>query len=127
MAVLVDTTRCEGCQSCEEACAKSNGLPAPDTGSAAMAKPRDASPSQWTVVNGHKTSKGEIFVKRQCMHCLQPACASACLTKAMLKTARGPVIWRESQCMGCRFCMVSCPFDAPKFEYSSLLPRIQKC
>jgi ferredoxin len=45
----------------------------------------------------------------------------------MLKTEEGPVIWRESKCMGCRYCMVSCPFDVPKFEYNSAFPRIQKC
>ena len=63
------------------------------------------------------TSKGDVFVKKQCMHCWQPACAAACLTNAMYKTADGPVIWRADKCMGCRFCMVSCPFDIPKFEY----------
>jgi Fe-S-cluster-containing dehydrogenase component len=61
------------------------------------------------------------------MHCNQPACASACLTKAMLKTEEGLVVWREDKCMGCRFCMISCPFDIPKFEYDSAVPKISKC
>jgi Fe-S-cluster-containing dehydrogenase component len=61
------------------------------------------------------------------MHCLQPACASACLTKALLKTEEGPVIWRADKCMGCRYCMLSCPFDMPKFEYDSPTPEIKKC
>jgi len=61
------------------------------------------------------------------MHCSQPACTAACLTKAMLKTKEGPVIWRANKCMGCRFCMVSCPFEIPKFEYHSPVPKIQKC
>jgi Fe-S-cluster-containing dehydrogenase component len=61
------------------------------------------------------------------MHCNQPACASACLTQAMHKTVEGPVIWREDKCMGCRYCMVSCPFDVPKFEYHSANPKITKC
>jgi len=68
-----------------------------------------------------------VFVKKQCMHCWQPACANACLTKAMLKTKDGPVIWREDKCMGCRFCMLSCPFYIPKFEYDKAVPRIMKC
>jgi Fe-S-cluster-containing dehydrogenase component len=68
-----------------------------------------------------------MFVKGQCMHCNQPACASACLTKALLKTEEGPVIWRASKCMGCRMCMVSCPFGVPKFEYDSANPKIVKC
>jgi len=45
----------------------------------------------------------------------------------MFKTENGPVIWRENKCMGCRYCMVSCPFDIPKFEYNSNNPKIQKC
>jgi Fe-S-cluster-containing dehydrogenase component len=61
------------------------------------------------------------------MHCNQPACGSACLTQAMTKTEEGPVIWRADKCMGCRYCMVSCPFDIPKFEYHSANPKIEKC
>ncbi|GAG01049.1 unnamed protein product, partial [marine sediment metagenome] len=57
----------------------------------------------------------------------QPACAAACLTNAMYKTEDGPVIWRSGKCMGCRFCMVSCPFDMPKFEYHEWNPDLQKC
>ena len=66
-------------------------------------------------------------MRMSCNHCNSPACASACLTKAMLKTDEGPVIWREDKCMGCRSCIVSCPFDMPKFEYNSPNPKIQKC
>jgi Fe-S-cluster-containing dehydrogenase component len=61
------------------------------------------------------------------MHCNQPACGAACLTQAMHKTKEGPVIWREDKCMGCRYCMISCPFDVPKFEYNSPNPKITKC
>ena len=68
-----------------------------------------------------------MTVKKQCMHCLQPACGAACLTAAMKKTPEGPVIWRENKCMGCRFCMVSCPFDVPKFEFDSPNPKVSKC
>jgi len=88
---------------------------------------RETSADRWTVVSQHLTSVGEVTAKKQCMHCLQPACTAACLTKAMVKTREGPVVWRESKCMGCRFCMVSCPFDVPKFEYDSAVPKIQKC
>jgi len=126
--VLVDTTRCLGCRTCEAVCAEAHGLPQPDLGdSTVFDHERTTSETQWTVVNRYQTSAGEVFVKRQCMHCNQPACASACLVRAMYKTAEGPVIWRENKCMGCRFCMVSCPFDIPKFEYSSPIPKIQKC
>ena len=125
-AILVDTTKCIGCRMCERACAEANGLPEPPK-SVESGKVRDTSETQWTVVNRYETDNGPVNVKRQCMHCLQPACTSACLTKAMYKTEEGPVIWRGDKCMGCRFCMLSCPFDVPKFEYHSANPRIQKC
>lgn len=127
-AVLVDLTRCEGCRTCELACSEANGLPEPDwSDDFSYEAERSATDTQWTVVNRYETSKGEVYVKRQCMHCLQPACSAGCLTKALYKTEEGPVIWREPKCMGCRFCMVSCPFDVPKFEYNSAVPKIQKC
>jgi formate dehydrogenase iron-sulfur subunit len=126
-AVLSDLTRCIGCRNCEVVCAEANGLPEPDLDDTVLDHTRNTSETQYSVINRFETDKGDVYVKHQCMHCLQPACASACLTKAMLKTKDGPVRWRESKCMGCRFCMVSCPFDIPKFEYHSRVPRIQKC
>jgi formate dehydrogenase iron-sulfur subunit len=121
--VLVDTTRCAGCNTCTSACAEANGNPEPPDPDA-VTKPNE---KQFTAIGRFKTSKGEVYVKRQCMHCVSPACASACLTSAMHKTPQGPVTWREDKCMGCRFCMISCPFNVPKFEYTSTNPRIRKC
>lgn len=127
-AVLVDLTRCVGCRMCEAACAEANGLPEPDwSDDFEYTAPRPTTDRQWTAVSRYETSRGEVFVKRNCMHCLQPACAAGCLTKALVKTPDGPVVWREDQCMGCRYCMISCPFDAPKFEYDDPVPKIQKC
>lgn len=125
-AVLIDTTRCMGCQSCEYACAEANDLPEPEDYPEVDVN-RATTTEQLTVVNGYDTSEGEIYVKKQCFHCNQPACDAACLTKAMHKTDDGPVIWREEKCMGCRYCMVSCPFEVPKFEYDSPVPSIRKC
>jgi Fe-S-cluster-containing dehydrogenase component len=127
LGVLVDTTRCAGCHNCEVVCAEAHGLPEPDLSDEALERTRATSDTQLCVVNRWDTERGEVFVKRQCMHCVQPACTSACLTRAMMKTPEGPVVWRENKCMGCRYCMISCPFDVPKFEYDSALPRILKC
>jgi formate dehydrogenase iron-sulfur subunit len=125
-AVLYDSTRCAGCQTCESSCAEANNLPAP-VGIIEAGVVRKTDESHRTVVNAYKSSKGEAFIKKQCMHCNEPACTAACLTQAMYKTKEGPVIWRGEKCMGCRYCMVSCPFDIPKFEYHSSNPRIEKC
>ncbi len=128
VGVLIDLTRCVGCRSCELACADANGLPAPELDWATLNEvERPTSDRQLSVVNRYTTSRGAVFAKRQCMHCLEPACAAACPTKALLKTKEGPVIWRPDKCMGCRYCMISCPFDVPKFEYNSPVPKITKC
>ena len=124
--ILYDSTRCAGCQTCESACAEANGLPAPSaTIEAGVIRKTDE--SHRTVVNAFTTSNGEAYLKKQCMHCNEPACTAACLTQAMYKTKEGAVIWRGNKCMGCRYCMVSCPFDIPKFEYFSSNPKIEKC
>jgi len=124
--VLYDSTRCKGCRGCEYDCADANNLaePIPAKDIKGLRKPDE---TRRTVVNEYTTSNGKVFVKMQCMHCNEPACVAACLTQAMRKTAEGPVIWRGEKCMGCRYCMVSCPFDIPKFEYHSPNPKIEKC
>jgi ferredoxin len=94
IGVLVDTTRCIGCRSCEVACSEEHDLYVPDVkNDSALDNIRDTSEKQWTIVNRFETEKGEVFVKKQCMHCWQPACTAACLTKAMNKTKEGPVTW----------------------------------
>ncbi len=124
--ILYDSFLCVGCQECEKGCAKANNLPEP-TDELKANVTRKLSEKQRTVINTITTSKGESYQKKQCMHCAEPACAAACLTQAMYKTKEGPVIWRGDKCMGCRYCMVSCPFDIPKFEYHSANPKIEKC
>lgn len=126
--ILYDSTRCAGCQGCEWECALEHGLPDPDLEDIPeVGKKRETNENRRSVINVYNTSRGEVYIKNQCMHCNQPACASACLTQAMHKTEEGPVIWRDEKCMGCRYCMVSCPYDVPKFEYFSSNPNIQKC
>jgi formate dehydrogenase iron-sulfur subunit len=124
-AMLFDATMCIGCQSCTKACAKAHGLPEPEEIELDVIK--KTSETTRGVINYHSTSLDDVYVRNQCMHCNEPACAAACLTQAMYKTKEGPVIWREDKCMGCRYCMVSCPFDVPKFEYHSANPKILKC
>ena len=128
VGILVDTTRCIGCRACEVACGEEHDLLVPDVvNDGALEKHRETSDKQWMVVNKHETEKGDVFVKKQCMHCYQAACATACPTEAMNQTMKGPVIWDGDKCIGCRYCMTSCPFDVPKFEYNEWNPKIQKC
>jgi formate dehydrogenase iron-sulfur subunit len=122
--ILYDSTKCKGCRGCEFDCAEAHGLPTPPAEVPAIRKTSDTANS---VINTYETEKGKVFVKRQCMHCNEPACVAACLTNAMHKNKTGPVTWDGNKCMGCRYCMISCPFDIPKFEYHSSNPKIQKC
>jgi Fe-S-cluster-containing dehydrogenase component len=122
--ILYDSTKCKGCRGCEFDCADVHGLPTPPAEVPAIRKTSERANS---VINTYETEKGKVFVKRQCMHCNEPACVAACLTKAMHKNETGPVTWDGDKCMGCRYCMISCPFDMPKFEYHSANPKIQKC
>jgi formate dehydrogenase iron-sulfur subunit len=127
--MLVDTTRCAGCRACEAACSEANGLPEPVTNVDVFKKVRVTDEKTYTVVNRfpNPNNPDGRFVKKQCMHCLEPACASACLTKALEKLPEGPVIYHKDRCLGCRYCMVACPFEVPKYEYSKANPYVQKC
>lgn len=128
--ILVDTTRCIGCRLCEKACAEVNGLPVPDISESAnqtvLESVRHTTDKQYTVTNKYETTKGTVFVPKRCMHCNHPGCVSSCPVNAMKKRPTGHVTW-DSNCIGCRLCMVSCPFDIPKFEYDKAIPNIQKC
>jgi formate dehydrogenase iron-sulfur subunit len=114
-AILVDITKCIGCRSCEQACKEVHGFP----------KETEAklSPTALTVIE----ERGDKYVRRMCMHCQDPACASACLVGALKKTALGPVTYDGSKCIGCRYCIVACPFSVPRYEWTKLVPYVKKC
>jgi formate dehydrogenase iron-sulfur subunit len=119
-ALLYDATLCIGCKQCEVACAEHNKLPYND----AIAAETQQSAHKLTVV----LSKDDKFMRRLCMNCDDPACASVCPVAALRKTAAGPVIYEASRCMGCRYCMLACPFGVPRYEWNnSLNPKVQKC
>jgi Fe-S-cluster-containing dehydrogenase component len=124
--MLVDTTLCVGCRGCEAACAEANHNPPPAESDEVLSKRRETTETAFTVVNRVEGIESR-FAKKQCMHCISPACASACPVRAMNKRPEGPVTYDPSICLGCRYCMIACPFDVPKYEYSSNTPRVRKC
>jgi len=134
--VLVDTTQCIGCRKCEWACAKANQntdkpVEAYEDTSVFEGK-RRMKTDAFTVVNRFENGGGpdgkSIFVKSQCMHCLHPACASACIVGALRKQDNGAVTYDAWKCLGCRYCMVACPFQTIAYEYdNAFTPEVTKC
>jgi formate dehydrogenase iron-sulfur subunit len=118
-ALLYDATMCIGCKQCEQACAAQNKLPYDDS----IAAEEKQSEHKYTAV----LTRSEHFMRRLCMNCEDPACASVCPVAALRKTAAGPVIYDADRCMGCRYCMVACPFGVPKYEWNKVLPKVRKC
>lgn len=124
VGLLIDTTKCVGCGGCTLACKEANGLPADDEGNGKdKGKVEGLSATTWTVVEKHEG----VHVRRQCMHCLDPACASVCPVGALHKTSEGAVVYDEEKCIGCRYCMMACPFGIPRYEWSKKAPRVRKC
>lgn len=131
LGVLHDTLRCIGCRRCEAACQKVNNLPMPEkpfTDLSVTNEKRRVTAYAWTVVNKYEVNGKPYFRKLQCFHCNDPACAAACFTKCYEKLPNGAVVYDGSQCVGCRYCMVACPFNVPGFQYDLAWdPLIQKC
>ncbi len=139
MGCLVDTTLCVGCRKCEEACNERHHLPKPVERFdelAVLEKERRMDETAYTVVNKYYPKNvGTLtwrdrpeFVKFQCMHCNDPSCVSACIVGALTKQENGAVIYDPKKCIGCRYCMVACPFQVPAYEYhNALTPQVRKC
>jgi len=116
-ALLIDITKCVGCRMCENACKEIHGFPT-DTPTPTL------SDKAFTVLEERADGK---FVRRMCQHCEEPACASACPVGGLKKTALGPVIYDAEKCMGCRYCMIACPYMVPRYQWDKLAPYVAKC
>ena len=127
-AMLYDATICVGCNACTNACRQwNNTTPEPDQRQIYDA-PRELSADTWTMIQLYQGENEYSFVKRQCMHCVDPACVSGCPVHALQKTAEGPVTYDQDRCIGCRYCMYACPFHIPRFAWETAqLPVIAKC
>lgn len=133
-AMIQDNTRCIGCRACMVACKSWNDRPADTTDFFAgpgYQNPRDLDANNYTLITFNEITAGArpnwVFGRQLCMHCDHPACASACPTTALKKTALGPVAFDASRCIGCRACMQACPFLIPKYDYENRAPLIHKC
>lgn len=136
MGMLTDLTLCVGCRKCEWACRQANGLGDPQPiddydDKSVFEHKRRTNGVNLTVVNRYDSTepdKNPVYVKTQCMHCFEPACASACLVGAYRKTKEGPVVYDDSTCIGCRYCLVACPFEMPAYTYDNpTSPVVRKC
>ena len=137
-AKLIDTKKCVGCKACQVICKEWNGLEGVETelptDELGLQNPPRLSSQTYMLLTHHEIDDPgapggfqTVFVKRQCMHCDEPACVSACPVSALEKTAEGPVVYDADKCIGCRYCMLACPFGAISSDWSSLKPKVSKC
>jgi formate dehydrogenase iron-sulfur subunit len=135
LGVLVDTVVCIGCRKCEQACDREHDLAYLPIESyndkSVFQNQRRPGNDSYTVVNQFSTQDSadrSYTIKVQCMHCLEPACVSACIVGALSKDPKGPVVYDAWKCIGCRYCMVACPFQIPSYEYNDpFTPMVRKC
>ncbi len=115
--LLIDTTKCaEGCTDCVSACQTENGL----------AAPKRSTDPQWI----RKVEIREIKTGRRasapvmCQHCAEPPCVDVCPTGASFKRADGIVLVDRHSCIGCRYCMMACPYKARSFVHEPLADQL---
>lgn len=143
VGMLYDSSICIGCKVCQFACKKYNEMPAehtfrpPEMTDRLWDNPIDLSGKTLNIIKAYKHGTGEAknaetdgfaFIKRHCMHCVDPACVSACPVSALKKNPiNGVISYHKNACIGCRYCQVACPFNIPKFEFDKAFPQIRKC
>ena len=123
-AILTDVTQCIGCEDCVAACKKANHTGADDAPWPWQSGASGLSSTRWTTIE--RAPEGR-FVRVHCRHCLDPGCAAACPVSALRVTGEGAVAYDPSICLGCRYCLMACPFVMTRYEWESANPRVRKC
>jgi formate dehydrogenase iron-sulfur subunit len=121
-AILTDTTRCTGCERCVDACVEANHL-----GKDIHYRWREADGLSGARYCSVVQVDAYHWVRKQCRHCLVPACVAACPVGALHKTEEGPVVYDREICMGCRYCMMACPYEIPRYMWEEAVPYVSKC
>jgi Fe-S-cluster-containing dehydrogenase component len=130
IGMLYDNTVCTGCKACMPACNEANGLPSDTLLSGGIwDMPMGLNAQTKNIIELYQDPKSDefAFVKKQCMHCLDPACVTGCPFGSLKKQDLGAVTWNSSLCIGCRYCEVACPFEVPQFQWENWNPKIVKC
>jgi len=128
VGMLYDTTRCIGCKACVSACLRANDLEPDRSPDGLHQAPLDLNSRTKNVIKLYKDEQQTSYFKMQCMHCVDPACASACMLGSLHKDeTTGIVSYDPSYCVGCRYCQMACPFGVTKFEFEKAAPKIVKC
>lgn len=123
MSILTDVTLCTGCEACVEGCKKEHNL-GKDVPRRWKLRIDDLSSTRYTTIDH---PGGNHHVRRQCRHCIEPACVSACLVGALQQTPEGAVVYDADRCMGCRYCMTACPYGIPRYDWQAAVPYVRKC
>ncbi|MEN8216128.1 MAG: hydrogenase 2 operon protein HybA [Pseudomonadota bacterium] len=143
VGMLYDSTLCIGCKACVAACKRANDRP-PEIAEhhktwnqGTWDTAQDLSGDTLNVIlaysHGNMSQKdsetdGYAFMKRHCLHCIDPSCVSVCPVSAMRKDpSTGIVTHHPEACIGCRYCVLACPFSVPQFDYNTPFPQIHKC
>ena len=118
--LLVDSNKCsDGCNACVTACENENGW---GSGSTDEQKSDANQKAQWirTVTLKNKLTGSEHQLPMMCQHCEEPPCVDVCPTGASFKRADGIVLVDKHICIGCRYCMMACPYKARSFIHEEL-------
>jgi Fe-S-cluster-containing dehydrogenase component len=110
--MVIDLDRCTGCQACVMACKAENNVPA--VGAKEAARGRTVS---WMHVLVEESEERTRFLPRPCLQCDDPPCTKVCPVYATYRNPEGIVAQIYARCIGCRFCMAACPYNAKYFNW----------